>query len=139
MHLFLKFTLRIELYMFRTVPLSIIRSLALYTQQFVQVIGVLLTACQRDQDRPHIYRAVLIIKPTRCTNFSNLFQEQNSTCFGQFLWPSSGVQYCTHSRGICHTEIKKMGKIASVYIYIYIYIHTHIYTHTLQCISLVLL
>jgi len=26
----------------------------------------------------------LIIKPTRCTNYSNLFLELNSTCFGQF-------------------------------------------------------
>ena len=26
---------------------------------------------------------ILIIKPTRCTNFSNLFLEQNSICFGQ--------------------------------------------------------
>ena len=33
----------------------------------------------------------LIIKPTRCTNFSNLFLEGNSTCFGQFLCPSPGV------------------------------------------------
>jgi len=33
----------------------------------------------------------LIIKPTRCTNFSNSFLEWNSTCFGQFLCPSSGV------------------------------------------------
>jgi len=33
MHKFLKFILGIELYMFRTVSLSIIRSLALYTQQ----------------------------------------------------------------------------------------------------------
>jgi len=30
---------------------------------------------------------ILIIKPTRCTNFSNLFLEQNSTCFGQFFCP----------------------------------------------------
>jgi len=30
-------------------------------------------------------------KPNRCTNFSNLFLEWNSTCFGQFLCPSSGV------------------------------------------------
>ena len=29
----------------------------------------------------------LIIKPTRFTNFSNLFLEWNSTCFGQFLCP----------------------------------------------------
>ena len=40
---------------------------------------------------------ILIIKPTRCTNISNLFLDQDSTCFGQFLCPSSRVQYCTHS------------------------------------------
>ena len=38
----------------------------------------------------------LIIKPTRCTDFSNLFSERNSTCFGQFLCPSSGV-YTAHT------------------------------------------
>ena len=48
---------------------------------------------------------LLITKPTRCTNFSNLFSEQNSTCFGQFLCPSSGVFHCTHSNGICHTGL----------------------------------
>ena len=42
MHYFLKFILGIELYMFRTVSLSIIRSLELYTQQYIQVM---LTAC----------------------------------------------------------------------------------------------
>jgi hypothetical protein len=35
----------IELSMFRTVSMSIIRSLALYTQQQVFVIQVMLTAC----------------------------------------------------------------------------------------------
>jgi len=41
----------------------------------------------------------LTIKPTRYTNFSNLFLEWNSTCFGQFLCPSSGVFHCKHSNG----------------------------------------
>jgi len=41
----------------------------------------------------------LIIKPTRCNNFSNLFLEWNSTCCGQFLCPSSGIFHCTHSNG----------------------------------------
>ena len=41
----LKFIFGIELYMFRPVSLSIIRSLALYTQQKVYVIEVMLTAC----------------------------------------------------------------------------------------------
>ena len=50
----------------------------------------------------------LIIKPTRCTNFSNLFLEWNSTCFRQFLRPSSGVFHCTQrqwymSYRSCHT------------------------------------
>jgi len=45
---------------------------------------------------------ILIIKLLRCTNFSNLFTEQNSTCFGQFLCPSSAVFHCIQSNGICH-------------------------------------
>jgi hypothetical protein len=45
MHQFLKFILGIELYMFRTGFLSIIRSLALYTQQKVHVMQVILTTC----------------------------------------------------------------------------------------------
>ena len=45
MHYFLKFIFGIELYMFQTVSLFIIRSLALYTQQYVYVIQVMLTAC----------------------------------------------------------------------------------------------
>jgi len=42
----------------------------------------------------------LIIKPIRCTNFSNLCLEWNSTCFGQFLCPSSEVFHCTHSKPV---------------------------------------
>jgi hypothetical protein len=34
---------------------------------------------------------LIVIKPTKCTDFSNLILEQNSACFGQFLCPSSGV------------------------------------------------
>jgi len=47
----------------------------------------------------------LIIKPTRCTSFSNLFLEWNSTCFAQFLCPSSGVFHCTRSNVICCTGL----------------------------------
>jgi len=46
----------------------------------------------------------LIIKPTRCTNFWDLFLEWNSKYFGQFLCPSSGVFHCKHSNSICHTS-----------------------------------
>ena len=37
---------------------------------------------------PCIVIYILIIKPTRYTNFWNLFLEWNSTWFGQFLYPS---------------------------------------------------
>jgi len=50
MHQFLKFIFGIELYMFRAVSLSIIRSLVLYTQQQEYVIQVMLISCKRDQD-----------------------------------------------------------------------------------------
>ena len=40
---------------------------------------------------PCIVRNFFVIKSTRCTNFTNLFLSRNSTCFGQFLCPSSGV------------------------------------------------
>jgi len=45
------------------------------------------------------------MKPTRCINFWILFLEWNSTCFGQFLCPSSGVFHCTRCIGICHTGL----------------------------------
>ena len=45
MHQLLKFISGTKLYTFRTVSLSIIRSLALYTQQQAHVIQVKLTAC----------------------------------------------------------------------------------------------
>jgi hypothetical protein len=45
MHQFLKFIFGMELYMFRTGFPSIIRSQVLYTQQYVYVIQVVLTAC----------------------------------------------------------------------------------------------
>jgi hypothetical protein len=48
---------------------------------------------------------ILIIKPTRCTDFSNLFCKWNATCFGQFLCPSSGVIHCKLSNGICDTGL----------------------------------
>jgi hypothetical protein len=44
----------------------------------------------------------LRVKPTRCINYSHLFLEWNSTCFRQFLCPSSGVFHCMYSNGICH-------------------------------------
>jgi len=53
----------------------------------------------------------LIIKQTRCTNFSDLFLEWNSTYFGQFLCPSSGVFLTVHAAMLYVTlKISQMGK-----------------------------
>ena len=49
-------------------------------------------------------------KITRWTNLSNLFLEWNSTCFGRFLCPSSGVFHCTHNNGIFHTSLQTACK-----------------------------
>jgi len=43
--------------------------------------------------------------------FKIFILEWNCTCFGQFLWPSSGVFHRAHSSGLFHAEIKQMGKI----------------------------
>jgi len=51
MHQFLKFIFGIKHYMFRTVPLSIIRSLVLYIQQWYIHTG-LLTACSQAVSKP---------------------------------------------------------------------------------------
>jgi len=131
MHWFLKFILGMKLYMFRTVPLSIIRSFSLYTQQWYmsyrfadsqldalifQIYSWNETLHVPDSCSVHhqefftvltamVYVIQVCWQPTRCTDFSNLFLEWNFTCFGQFLCPSSGVFYCTHSNGICHTGL----------------------------------
>ena len=46
---------------------------------------------------PCIVTNFFIINPTRYTNFPNLLRHENSTCFGQFLCPSSGV-YSLYTR-----------------------------------------
>ena len=45
MHQFLKFILGIKLYMFQTVPLSIIRSFSLYTQQWYMSANLYVLLC----------------------------------------------------------------------------------------------
>jgi hypothetical protein len=55
----------------------------------------------------------LIIKPTRCTNFWDLFLVWNSTCFGPFLCPSSGVFHCTHSNCICQFHPDPASKLSA--------------------------
>jgi hypothetical protein len=38
--------------------------------------------------------------------FLKFILEWNSTCFGQFLCPSSGVFHCTHNNGVRHTILQ---------------------------------
>ena len=46
-----------------------------------------------------------LIKPTDALIFPNLFLSKNSTCFGQFLCPSSWIFHCTFGTGICHANL----------------------------------
>ena len=50
-------------------------------------------------------KCFFLIKPTDALIFPNLFLSRNSTCFRQFLCPSSGVFYCTFGKGICHARL----------------------------------
>jgi len=46
-----------------------------------------------------VHRNIIsVVKPTRCTNVSNVFYfKWHSTCFGRSFRPSSAVQDCTYS------------------------------------------
>jgi hypothetical protein len=46
-----------------------------------------------------------LIKPTDPIIFPSLFLSRNSTCFGQFLCPSSGVFHCRFGTGICYASL----------------------------------
>jgi len=86
--------------MFRAVPLSIIRSFSLYTQQWYMS-----------------YRFALHVSGSSSVHHQEFFTVHTamvyviqvcSTCFGQILCPSSGVFDCTHSNGICHIGLLYM-------------------------------
>ena len=71
--------------------------------QFKILIFYLTKQCLLFDAHVTVYRdKFLIIKPTRCTNFSNLFLEWNAASFGHFLCPSSGVYHCTHSNDVSY-------------------------------------
>ena len=83
--------------MVRTVPLSIIRSFSLYTQQ---------TLHGSDSSSVH-HQEFFTVHTANSTCFGQFLcpssefftvHTANSTCFGQFLCPSSGVFHCTHSK-----------------------------------------
>jgi hypothetical protein len=73
-----------------------------------QVLLEKLTGSQFVKKFPTFYRtqrfiaAFLFNKTNRYTNFPNVFLSINSTCFGQFLCPSSEVFHSTSGTGVCH-------------------------------------
>ena len=76
--------------MFRTVSLSIIRSSSLYTQRRYMSYRF---ADSLRAGSGRSYVLILLI--------SQIYFWNKTTCFGQFLCPSSGDVHCTHSNGIC--------------------------------------
>ena len=50
---------------------------------------------------PCIVTNFFLIKPTDAL-ISQIYFCQETTCFGQFLCPSSGVFHCTFGTGVCH-------------------------------------
>ena len=73
LHQFLKFIFGIELYMFRTVPLSIIRSLALYTKQQIYVIQILLTTSYLNQHDSFRSRQQVVSSQQNCMKYTYFF------------------------------------------------------------------
>jgi len=73
--------------MFPTVPLSIIRSFSLYTQQW--------------------YMSYRFADSLRAVSglISQIYFWNKTTCFGQFLCQTSGVFHCTHSNDVCLTVL----------------------------------
>ena len=66
--------------------------------------------------QPHwLQYGFLIISQLHVLISQILFLEWNSTCFGQFLYPSSGVFHCTHSNDICHTGLLASKLSANLY------------------------
>ena len=120
-----------KLYMFRTVPLSIIRSFSQYTQQWYMSYRFAdslragsgwncssWNETQRVSDSSSVHHQEFFTAHTAmvyviqvCWQLASKIRmelqllEWNSTCFGQFLCPSSGVFRCTHNNGICHTGL----------------------------------
>jgi hypothetical protein len=141
-----------KLYMFRTNPLSIIRSFSLYTRQWYMSFWnfnkwVFCNETLHVSDNSFAHHQEFSLYTRQCyMSFWNFHKwvfcngtlhvsdnsfvhhqefftvhsamvyvilkfsqmgilQWNSTCFGQFLCPSSGVFHYTHSNGICHSEI----------------------------------
>jgi len=79
------------------------QSLSQTLSRLATTIQILAYLMCHSADRASWY--ILMIIPTTCTNFSNLYLEWNSTCFGQSHCPSSGVFHCKHSKSVWHIPL----------------------------------
>ena len=54
-----------------------------------------------------VHRNKFLYNKTNQTHqFTKFILARNSTCFGQFLCPSSGIFHSTFGTGICHTRLQ---------------------------------
>ena len=104
MHSFLKFIIGIELYVFQTGFLSIIRGQVPYIQQQVHIIQVMLAACQRDPDP---------------TSKHNLYDMYLLLCI-QYQTPDDGQKTCLkHVEFYSKNKFQKLAHLVGFIIRIY--------------------
>jgi len=145
--------------MFRTVRLSIVSSLFTVHSAMVYVIKVCrqlssrsICSCSKAVYKPvwHIplswnvfyvhvtvhHKKFLCKKPTRCTNFTNLFCHE-TTCFGQFVCPSSGVySLYTQQMYMSYRFVGRCRAGAHTHIYIYIRVYINIIVRKYKTINI---
>jgi len=63
-------------------------------------------SCEILRSRDRACNKFLYNKTNQVHQFPKFTPAWNSTCFGQFLFPSSGFIHCTLGTGICHTGLK---------------------------------
>ena len=100
-HWFLKFIFGIKLYMFRTVPLSIIRSFSLYTQQYVYVIQVSWLLASRI--RTELSSVLILVKRGLVTYIDHKevvkrSSKNETTSYAGIIFMSISVSYLTNIR-----------------------------------------
>jgi len=127
MHSFLKFILGIKIYMFRTVPLSIIGVFHCTHSNDICHTG-LLTACDQDQDGtavPSWACSQAVNKPVRhipllCVQWKNSWwwtEELSETCrfsFQEYIWEisaSSWFYYKKSDKMYCHRNVNFLWKV----------------------------
>ena len=121
MHYFLKFIFGIKLYMFRTVPLSIIRSFSLYTQQwYMSYRFCWLLAWQADIGFADCLPSKQSAKPVRVWHTPLLCVQWKTPDDGQRNCPKH-VEF--YSKNKFEKLMHLVGFIISMYVCIYICIY----------------